>query len=199
MIVGLTGGIGSGKTTVAMLFQKNKTVAVYIADVEATKIMNSSEAVRMKIIKIFGKCTYKDNQLDKQYLASVVFKDKGKLLILNSIVHPEVRKSFQKFIQLNTNKAYIIYESAILFESSSNQQCNFVITVFVDLEKRIQRILKRDKSTKKEILNRINNQWKEDKKLLQSNYLIHNNSFQDTEYLVQEIHNKLTVKTNIIL
>lgn len=199
MIVGLTGGIGSGKTTVAKLFQKFNTVAVYIADVEAKKIMNTSEVIRTKLIEVFGEDTYKDNQLNRPYLASVVFNNKEKLEVLNSIVHPEVRRDFQEFIKLNKNKVYILYESAILFESNSQHQFNFVISVYADMEERIKRVLKRNNSTKQEVLDRINQQWKEDKKLLLSNYMIANYVLQETEASVNAIHNILTKKRSIIL
>ena len=198
MIVGLTGGIGSGKTTVAKLFQNFDTVAVYIADVEAKKIMNSSDVIRTKIIAAFGKSTYKENQLNRSYLASIVFNNKEKLHILNKIVHPEVKKNFQKFVQLHKKKTYVIYESAILFESKSQQQFNFVISVFLTLEERVKRVVKRDHSSKQEVLDRIEHQWKEDKKLLLSNYLIDNYSLQETEASVKEIHSILTKKKSII-
>ena len=198
MIVGLTGGIGSGKTTVAKLFQNFDTVAVYIADVEAKKIMNSSNVIRTKIIAAFGKSTYKENQLNRSYLASIVFNNKEKLHILNKIVHPEVKNNFQKFVQLHKKKTYVIYESAILFESKSQQQFNFVISVFLTLEERVKRVVKRDHSSKQEVLDRIEHQWKEDKKLLLSNYLIDNYSLQETEASVKEIHSNLTKKKSII-
>jgi dephospho-CoA kinase len=199
MIVGLTGGIGSGKTTVAKLFQNFDTVAVYIADVEAKKIMNSSTTIRNKIIAAFGKSTFKNNQLDRSYLASIVFNNKEKLEVLNSIVHPEVHKNFQEFVQLHKKKAYIVYESAILFESNSQHQFNFVISVFVALEERIKRVIKRDHTTKQDVLDRIKQQWKEENKLLLSNYSIHNYSLQETEASVIEIHSILTKKRGIIL
>ena len=198
MIVGLTGGIGSGKTTVAKLFQNFDTVAVYIADVEAKKIMNSSDVIRTKIIAAFGESTYKENQLDRSYLANIVFSNKEKLHILNNIVHPEVESNFQKFVQLHKKKTYVIYESAILFESKSQQQFNFVISVFLALEERVKRVVKRDHSSKQEVLDRIEHQWKEDKKLLLSNYMIDNFSLQETEASVKEIHSNLTKKKSII-
>ena len=199
MIVGLTGGIGSGKTTVAALFKKQNTVAVYIADTEAKIIMNSSEIIRTQLLKAFGKETYQNNQLNRQYLAKIVFEDSKKLTILNNIVHPEVKKNFQEFVAQHTEKAYVLYESAILFESKSAQQCNFIISVFVPQEERIQRVLNRDSSTRAEVLSRIQNQWKEDKKLLQSHYVINNDALQDTEASVLKIHNILTKKALCIL
>lgn len=199
MIVGLTGGIGSGKTTVAEVFKKLDSVAVYIADVEARKIMNSSNVIRTQLLQVFGKETYKNNELNRKYLANTVFESKEKLTILNNIVHPEVKKHFLDFATRNADKAYVLYESAILFESNSSQQCDFVISVFLDKEERIKRVLDRDKTNKKEVLSRINSQWKEDKKLLSSNYIILNYAIQDTEKSVLKIHNILTEKALTIL
>ena len=199
MIVGLTGGIGSGKTTVAEVFKKLDSVAVYIADIEARKIMNSSDVIRIQLLQAFGKETYKNNELNREYLANAVFESKEKLTILNNIVHPEVKKHFQDFAARNIDKAYVLYESAILFESNSSQQCDFVISVFLDKEERIKRVLDRDKTSEKEVLSRINSQWKEDKKLLSSNYIILNYAIQDTEKSVLKIHNILTKKALTIL
>ena len=199
MIVGLTGGIGSGKTTVAEVFKKLDSVAVYIADVEARKIMNSSNVIRTQLLQVFGKETYKNNELNRKYLANTVFESKEKLTILNNIVHPEVKKHFLDFATRNADKAYVLYESAILFESNSSEQCDFIISVFLDKEERIKRVLDRDKTNKKEVLSRINSQWKEDKKLLSSNYIIVNYAIQDTKKLVLKIHNILTEKALTIL
>ena len=199
MIVGLTGGIGSGKTTVAEVFKKLDSVAVYIADIEARKIMNSSDLIRTQLLQSFGKETYKNNELNRQYLANTVFESEEKLTILNNIVHPEVKKHFLDFATRNADKAYVLYESAILFESNSSEQCDFIISVFLDKEERIKRVLDRDKTNKKEVLSRINSQWKEDKKLLSSNYIILNYAIQDTEKSVLKIHNILTEKALTIL
>ena len=199
MIVGLTGGIGSGKTTVAEVFKKLDSVAVYIADVEARKIMNSSNVIRTQLLQVFGKETYKNNELNRKYLANTVFESKEKLTILNNIVHPEVKKHFLDFATRNADKAYVLYESAILFESNSSEQCDFIISVFLDKEERIKRVLDRDKTNKKEVLSRINSQWKEDKKLLSSNYIILNYAIQDTKKSVLKIHNILTEKALTIL
>ena len=199
MIVGLTGGIGSGKTTVAEVFKKLDSVAVYIADIEARKIMNSSVVIRTQLLQAFGKETYKNNELNRQYLANTVFESEEKLTILNNIVHPEVKKHFLDFATRNADKSYVLYESAILFESNSSEQCDFIISVFLDKEERIKRVLDRDKTTEKEVLSRINSQWKEDKKLLSSNYIIFNYAIQDTKKSVLKIHNILTEKALTIL
>lgn len=199
MIVGVTGGIGSGKTTVVKLFQEFDDVAIYIADFEAKKLMNSSTIIRTKIIENFGEEAYTDNVLNRTFLAKEVFNNKNQLEVLNSIVHPEVRNHFKEFVFKNKNKAFIIYEAAILFESGSANFCNFIITVHVDLEERIHRIIARDNTTREEVLQRIHNQWKEDKKLLQTHYIICNNSLENTRIQVNKIHNILTKKESLIL
>ncbi|WP_337994868.1 dephospho-CoA kinase [Polaribacter ponticola] len=120
MIIGLTGGIGSGKTTVANYFSEFKNVAIYIADIEAKKLMNSSQIIKEKLIKEFGEEAFLDNVLNREYISSIVFNNKDKLSSLNAIVHPEVKKHFKDFVKNNVDKLYIIYENAILFESKSN-------------------------------------------------------------------------------
>lgn len=198
IIVGLTGGIGSGKTTVANFFSEFDDVAIYIADAEAKKIMNSSKTIKEKLINEFGEKSFINQQLNRKYIAEIVFKDKEKLLKLNEIVHPEVKKHFQKFIKDNYKKKYIIYENAILFESKSNLFCDMIITVFADLNTKIQRVILRDSTTKKEVLDRMKNQWKDDKKILLSNYVICNENLDETKSQVNKIHNILTVKQNVI-
>ena len=166
MIVGLTGGIGSGKTTVANFFSEFDDVAVYIADYEAKKLINTSIEIKEKLIIEFGERSFLNNELNRKYISDIVFKNKTKLAILNSIVHPAVKKHFQEFVKNNSNKKYIIYENAILFESKSDENCNIVITVHVPLKNRIKRVMKRDSTSKKEVLQRIKNQWQDDKKIL---------------------------------
>ena len=194
MIIGVTGGIGSGKSTVAKFFSVKENVAIYIADTEAKKLMNTSSVIKEKIIKEFGEKSYVNHQLDRKHISEIVFKNKEKLTILNSIVHPEVKKHFKLFVESNSEKSYIVYENAILFETSNNLFCDFVISVFVNLETRIKRIMERDSCGKKEVLNRINSQWKEEKKILQSNYLITNENLESTQFQVNYIHNILTKK-----
>lgn len=192
-IIGLTGGIGSGKTTVAKLFSEFENVAIYIADVEAKKLMNSSEIIRQKLIKEFGEKAFVNENLNRKYIAEIVFKDKEKLSKLNAIVHPEVRNHFQEFVKINQQKKYIIYENAILFESKSNLFCDIIITVIAALNTKIQRVIARDSSTKTAVLNRMKNQWKDDKKTLQSHYIIYNENLDETQNQVNKIHNILTL------
>ena len=113
-------------------------------------------------------------------------------------MHPEVKKHFKNFTETNSNKDYILYENAILFESKSSYYCDFIITVYVDLETRIQRTIERDNSSKEAVLDRIKNQWLEDKKLLQSHYIIYNYELKNTKLQVNNIHNILTKKASLI-
>ena len=107
-------------------------------------------------------------------------------------MHPEVKKHFKVFVSQNKNKAYIIYESAILFESNSQDQFDVVISVCLDLESRIKRVIARDNTSRKKVLARINNQWQDAKKTLLSNYLITNTVLEDTKTQVNSIHKILT-------
>lgn len=194
MVVGITGGIGSGKSTVAKLFAAYKNTAIYTADEEAKKLMNSSKIIAEKVIVEFGNETYKNGELQRDFLAKIVFQNPEKLAILNSIVHPEVRKHFQNFIQTNQDKLLIIYENAILFESKSNVLCDVIITVFASLSTRIERVMERDHCSKEAVLNRIQNQLSEESKMIQSHYIIINDALENTKNQVKYIHNILTEK-----
>ncbi|MBE7670619.1 dephospho-CoA kinase [Tenacibaculum piscium] len=192
MIIGVTGGIGSGKSTVIKMFAKFENIAIYIADSQAKKLMNSSEEIKTKLIAEFGENTYKNNELNTAFLANIVFKNKEKLAVLNAIVHPVVHKHFQNFILENAQKSYILYENAILFENNSNNFCDKIITVTAPENIRIERVLKRDNTTITAVKNRIKNQWSETKKILQSNYVIQNIIRENTQHEVTRIHNILT-------
>lgn len=198
MIIGLTGGIGSGKTTVAKFFSEFDNVVVYIADLEAKKLMNSSVIIKEKLINEFGEASFVNQNLNRKYISEIVFNDKEKLSVLNAIVHPEVKKHFQDFVELNVHKAYIIYENAILFESKSNLFCDFIITVYADVKTKIERVILRDSSTKEDVKRRMQSQWTDFKKIVQSNYIIYNENLDETKNQVNKIHNILTEKTYFI-
>jgi dephospho-CoA kinase len=197
MVVGLTGGIGSGKTTIATLFDEFENVVIYNADFEAKKIMNSSSMIKSKIIQQFGEKSYLNNQLNSAYIASLVFNDKSKLELLTSLVHPEVRKHFQYFKNLHAQKEYILYENAILFESKSNLNCDIIISVFTPLDIRIKRTMLRDQSSRAAVEFRIKNQYSEKIKHLQSNYIIYNSTQEKVKSQIIRIHNILTKKPSV--
>ncbi|PQJ82197.1 dephospho-CoA kinase [Polaribacter glomeratus] len=198
MIIGLTGGIGSGKTTVANFFSAFNNVAIYIADVEAKNLMNSSEIIKEKLLHEFGENSFVDQKLNRKYISEIVFNNKEKLAVLNAIVHPEVKKHFKEFVENNSDKTYIIYENAILFESKSNLVCDYIISVYADINTRVKRVTLRDTSAKEDVFKRIQNQWNDDKKLLQSNYIIRNENLEESKNQVHSIHNILTEKFKYI-
>lgn len=188
-IVGLTGGIGSGKTTIANYF-KELGVPVYIADDEAKKIMDS-EVVINKVKSKFGNEVLTGEKIDREKLAQIVFSNPEKLKELNKIIHPEVKNHFIKWLNRHKDYNYVIKEAAILFESGSNKDCDFVITVVAPLESRIERILKRDNTSRQNILNRMKNQWNDDEKVSKSDFVIHNEDVNEALKKTYEIHNLL--------
>jgi len=187
--IGLTGGIGSGKTTVANYFIE-LGVPVYFADNEAKKLMNSSKEIKKKLISAFGEDTFNEEGLNRAYLAELVFKDKNKLSIINAIVHPEIAKHFSKWVK-KQNADYIIQENAILFENDTASKFDYIITVTAPIDVRIDRILNRDTTTKEAILARINNQWDDIEKIKLSDFVIDNFNLVDTKKKVKKLHKKL--------
>ncbi|MEX0996402.1 MAG: dephospho-CoA kinase [Flavobacteriaceae bacterium] len=188
-IIGLTGGIGSGKSTVAKLFNE-LGVAVYIADDEAKKIMHKKE-IKEKIILLLGEESFVENKLNKKYIADKVFQDRSLLEQLNEIVHPAVALHFSEWVQ-NQKGAYVIKEAAILFENGGYKQCDKTILVKATKRLRLKRVLKRDKSTVSEVEARMKNQWTDAKKEKLADFVIENNlGIHELKLQVQSIHQKL--------
>ncbi len=177
-VIGLTGGIGSGKSTIANLFIQKK-IPVYNSDIEAKKIMQLPKTI-LSIQNKFGKSIIKNNQIDTKELATMVFSNPDKLKVLNQIIHPLVKNDFEKWLQLQQSK-FVIKESAILFEAGIDKNCDAIITVTAPKEVRIERVISRDNSTREEVLNRIKNQWTEDRKVAKSDFVIQNIVFLDTK------------------
>ena len=192
IVVGLTGGIGSGKTTVAELFSELE-VPVYIADVEAKALMNRSKVIRRKLIALFGEDAYKNNMLNRPFLASKIFNDETLLQKMNAIVHPKVASHFKRWLKKQT-APYIIKEVAILFENNSHRSCDFVITVTAPEHIRVNRVIKRDNTSKEKVRLIMNNQWKDDKKIELSDYVITNTDLENTKKQVVKIHKKILSK-----
>ena len=185
-VVGLTGGIGSGKTTVAKMFAE-LGVPLYIADDEAKKLMHLDPLVREKIVEIFGPGAYKDGKLDRKMIASKVFKDDNLLTQMNAIVHPAVAKHFETWKE-EQKGPYIIYEAAILFEHGGHTKCDYTILITAPVEVRMQRIQKRDQSTLEEIKERMNKQWTDEKKIKLADFIIENIDISQTQKAVHQIH-----------
>ena len=186
--IGLTGGLGSGKTTVARIFEV-LGIPVYYADEASKRLMNEDEAVKIAVKKTFGNDVYKDDKLDRKYLADIVFNDEGKLKMLNSIVHPATIMDAGNWIK-NQTAPYIIKEAALLFESGSDKNLDYVIGVQSPLALRMQRAMQRDQISEKEIMSRINRQMDEEKKLQLCDFIIVNDEEQMIIPQVLELHQK---------
>lgn len=184
-IIGLTGGIGSGKTTVANMFSE-QGIPVYIADEEAKKLMDLDEIIEQ--VKItFGNEIILNKKIDRAKLAKIVFNNAEQLKKLNKIVHPTVQKHFKKWLKIHDSAPYVIKEAAILFETNGHKQCDKVITVVAPQLLRIERVVLRDKSDKESVLQRIDNQWSDEKKILLSDFVIENIDLEKTKAQVDNI------------
>ncbi len=181
-IVGLTGGIGSGKTTVANFF-KELGVPIYIADAEAKKLMTKNVELQQKIKALLGTDAYQNGELNRKYIAEQVFKNPEKLRALNNLVHPVVAEDFKKWIN-SQNAVFVIKESALLFETGDYKNCDVVILVKASMDERIRRVMKRDAISKDGVTERISHQWSDEKKELLSNYIIENTNISLTKKIV---------------
>lgn len=184
-IIGLTGGIGSGKTTIANHFS-SLGIPVYIADDEAKKIMQTPEVLNL-IKKTFGDTIFENELLNRQKLAEIVFNNPEKLKQLNAIVHPAVKRHFDKWLLDHQAYPFIIYEAAILFESGSYKNCDSIITVIAPLESRIQRVIERDKTNKEHVLKRMEAQWNDEQRISKSDFIIENTTIETTKLEVEKI------------
>ena len=188
LLIGLTGGIGSGKTTVARIFEI-LGIPVYYADLAAKRIMNEDENIKVSLMNTFGEAAYKDGELNRQYLADIVFSNAEKLDLLNSIVHPPTRKDAEEWIKKQTSP-YIIKEAALLFESGSHQTLDYVIGIKSPLDLRITRVMKRDGLSGNEVMARMKKQMSEDTKVSLSDFVIINDEVQLVLPQVLKLHEK---------
>ena len=186
-VIGLTGGIGSGKSTIAKVF-KSKSVPVYDSDSSAKTLMNSSEKLKLKLIECFGTSTYSNGLLNKKYISNLIFNDSIALNKINSIVHPEVLNDFKQW-KSKLNLKYVIYESALVFESGSYKSNDYNILVTSELNLRVERIIKRDNIKKDDVLLKINNQWPDQKKIPLADYVFKNSSENENRKIVLSLIN----------
>ena len=193
-VIGLTGGIGSGKTTIANYFQE-KGVPVYIAD-EGAKFVMQSENIVKQIKTTFGEDLFENSILNRTKLAEIVFNDKSKLEQLNNIVHPAVKNDFDLWLLQHKNYEYVIYEAAILFESGRYKDCDVIITVTSPKEVRIERVLKRDNTSREHVLSRMEMQWNDEKRISGSNFVINNDNLKNAKEEVVKILKILDIKQN---
>lgn len=188
-IVGLTGGIGSGKSTVLNEF-KYLGISTYIADKEAKILINSKKKIIQSIKNLFGEDIYKNNTLDTIKLSNIVFEDSSKLKLLNSIIHPAVAKHFESFVKANIG-SYIVKEVAILFETNSEDKYDKIILVRSPLEDRIKRVVKRDNISEDDVIKRIKNQIDDSTIIDKCDYIIDNNKLSELREKVLKIHRDL--------
>ena len=184
-IIGLTGGIGSGKSTISKEFKSN-SIPVYDSDTRAKILMNSSKDLKVKLIEFFGSSTYTNGFINKKYISNLIFNDSSALNKINSIVHPEVFDDFMNW-KSRLNNDFAIYESALIFESGSYKSNDYNILVISDINKRIERVIKRDNVKKDDVLLKINNQWPDQKKIPLADYVFENSSVNENRKLVSSL------------
>ncbi len=192
--VGLTGGIGSGKSTVAKIFEV-LGIPVYYADDAARQIMNTDKELQTAIIENFGNAAYKDGKLDRAYIASIVFSDNKKLEILNSLTHPATIRHADEWMKKQASP-YAIKEAALLFESGANKHLDHIIGVYAPKELRIKRVMQRDKVSEEEVLKRLSKQMEEDEKMKMCDSIILNDERQLIIPQVLKLHKKFLSMAN---
>jgi len=181
--VGITGGIGSGKSTVCKVF-KVLGIPVFEADKVARQLMNSDNRIRIQLINIFGSSVYlSDKTVDRNFLSGIVFNNSTLLAKLNSIVHPVVQNTFDEWCK-SQQSPYVLHEAAILFESGFYKLMDKTIVVATDEAERIQRVIKRDGSSDELVRERIRNQWTDEQRIKLADFVIGNN---DNELIIPQI------------
>jgi dephospho-CoA kinase len=190
--IGLTGGMGSGKTTVSQIFAA-LGIPVFYADDVAKAIMNEDEVLRQRITNLFGADAYKENELNRKYIAGIVFNDAYKLEQLNALVHPVTIAAADKWMNEQTSP-YVIKEAALMFEAGAAAHLNYVIGVYAPQHLRIQRVMHRDKASSEEVLARINKQIDEKIKMKLCDFVIVNDEQQAVLPQVLSLHQKFLKK-----
>ena len=189
MVVGLTGGIGSGKSTIAKEFAA-LGIAVFNSDEQAKALIANNAQVKEKIITAFGEEAYQNGEYNRAYIAQIVFNNSEKLAILNGIVHPALAKYFNQWAKKQTSP-YVLKEAAILFESGSYKDCDYIITVTAPEEVRIARVMARDHCTEAQVRARMSQQWSDAQRIALSNAVIENIDLESAKEQVKRIHFQL--------
>ena len=191
--IGLTGGIGSGKSTIASIFEV-LGIPVYYADEAAKRLMNSDGEVKATIINTFGKESYNQNGLNREYLSSVVFNNPERLAQLNAIVHPATLKDALNWMN-SQDATYVVKEAALIFESGADKDLNFVIGVQAPEELRIKRTIERENIKEEDVMARMKNQMEESKKMGLCDFIVVNDEVEMIIPQLLELHNKLIEKS----
>lgn len=188
-LIGLTGGIGSGKTTVAAFFGE-LGIPVYNSDRRARYLMEHRKDLRQAIIELLGPRAYTGEQLNTRYVARLVFSDGSLLSKLNALVHPEVRSDFEAWAK-QQNAPYVLQEAAVLFENGGYKNLDRVILVTAPRPERIRRVVARDGSSAEDVTRRMNHQWPDSRKLELADFTIENSELASTQKQVLAIHREL--------
>jgi dephospho-CoA kinase len=182
--IGITGNIGSGKTTVSKLFELLR-IPVFYADDAAKSIMTTDKLLISEIKQVFGEQSYfDDGTLNRKYIAGIVFNNEAQLAALNAIVHPAVFRAFDSWAAQNVNAPYVIKEAAVLFESASYKFCDKSILVSAPLDIRVKRVMQRDDISREEVESRNARQFTEEKKMELADYVIKND---ETELVIPQV------------
>jgi len=189
MVVGLTGGIGSGKSTIAKAFAA-LGIAVFNSDEQAKALIATDAQVKERIIAAFGEEAYHNGEYNRAYIAQIVFNNSEKLTILNGIVHPALAEYFKRWAKEQTSP-YVLKEAAILFESGSYKDCDYIITVTAPEEVRIARVMARDHCTEAQVRARMAQQWSDAQRIALSNAVIENIDLEKAKKEVKRINNEL--------
>jgi dephospho-CoA kinase len=193
--IGLTGGIGSGKSTVAQVFEM-LGIPVFYADDEAKKIYDENEELKNLVIKHFGNESYTAGKLNRGFISSVVFNDKEKLDLLNSLIHPATMKQGEEWMKKQTSP-YAIHEAALIFEAKVNTKLDYVIGVSAPEELRIERAMKRNNASRADVSKRISLQMNEEEKLKGCDFVLVNDEQQLLIPQVLALHDKLIALANV--
>ena len=189
MVIGLTGGIGSGKSTIAKEFA-TLGISVFNSDEQAKVLIATDAQVKKRIIAAFGEEAYQNGEYNRAYIAQIVFNNSEKLAILNGIVHPALAKYFNQWAKKQTSP-YVLKEAAILFESGSYKDCDYIITVTAPEEVRIARVMARDHCTETQVRARMAQQWSDAQRIALSNAVIENIDLENAKKEVRRIHFQL--------
>ncbi len=188
--IGLTGGIGSGKTFVADILKTNSQIRAFDSDLIAKQILNDDQSVKKNIISNFGDKSYINNKINTKFISDIVFSNQVELKKLNNIVHPRVLDDF-KIFKLEYSNQIIVLESALLFETGLYLYNDINILITSTLEVRINRVMKRDKSSKEDVLRIIKSQWQDSKKIEFADFVIENINKLETEKKVKKLINSI--------
>ena len=189
--VGLTGGIGSGKSVVASLLE-SYSIPIYIADEESKRLLNTSPLIREQLTALLGSSVYSGDELNRRQMASLIFNDAKLLEQANAIIHPEVGHHFKAWVERQTAN-FAVLESAILFESNFNHLVDTCLMVYSPRELRIKRVMERDGITETEVLQRMQHQLPDEEKKEHADYVIYND---EKQALIPQIERWLKAMTN---